>query len=775
MADRGRLFRFLNRCKKWGIGFVIFVLLLIVLNLLFPLRVSITYSTLIQDEKGALLHAYLSPDQKWRMYTELNEIAPLLKKTIIEKEDQYFYYHPGVNPAAMARAFFKNLLTGRRSSGASTITMQVARALEPKSRTYWHKAVEVFRAFQLEWNYSKDEILQMYVNLVPYGGNIEGMKAASWIYFNKNPDHLSLAEITALSIIPNRPSSLVIGKNNDRIVAERNKWLVRFKESGLFSEKEIKDALDEPLLASRNIGPKFVPHLAAELRKSSNPNVVATTQLEMQLQAEKIVADYVRGKQLQGIHQAAVVVIENETRKVLVYVGSANFKDTIDAGQVNGVRAIREPGSTLKPFLYGMAFDEGLVTPKTVVSDVPVSYSGYAPENYDKQFNGKVSIEYALEHSLNIPAVNMLNKIGTEAFIDKLSEGGLKQIQKDRKKLGLSLVLGGCGASLLELTSLYSALPNNGLFLPPILTREDSLKQAKPIRVLSEPACYMLHETLSKVNRPDFPLNWQSTEHMPKIAWKTGTSYGRRDAWSIGYNRKYTIGVWLGNFNGTGVAGLSGANTATPLLFQLFNTFSYDEDEAWFNMPKSCAWRQVCGESGLLPEPSCEHLVTDYFIPLISSQEHCKSKEEIMVSIDNRISYCKTCAPASGYVSKLFPVLAPELKQYYLDHHVAFAQIPPHNPNCERVFKSNAPRITSPQNGHEYIINTKRKEPLQLSCQVANDVARVYWYVNDRFYKEAAPGSKLYFVPDPGKNKVSCTDDKGRNVNCTIDVSYVSL
>src|ERR1700742_1896091 len=234
----------------------------LLLNRIFPLPDRIEYSTIITDDKGEVIHTFLTHDQQWRMKTELGEISPLLRKTIVEKEDKYFYYHPGVNLLAMLRAFGRNILHMRRTSGASTITMQVARALEPKKRTYWNKLREMFRAFQLEWKYSKDEILRLYLNKVPYGGNIEGVKSASILYFSKNPDHLSLAEITALSIIPNRPSSLVMGRNNDRIIEERNKWLKRWAAKGVYTHQEIADALAEPLIARRGAVPAFIPQLA---------------------------------------------------------------------------------------------------------------------------------------------------------------------------------------------------------------------------------------------------------------------------------------------------------------------------------------------------------------------------------------------------------------------------------------------------------------------------------------------------------------------------------
>jgi penicillin-binding protein 1C len=765
------------RFKKLFFGGLISVISLVfvffIFSLLFPLPDKVEYSTAVYDDKGELIHAYLTPDQKWRLKTSLEEISPLLKKTILYKEDRYFYSHPGVNLAAIFRAFTKNIFRGKRTSGASTITMQVARALEPKQRTYLNKFVEIFRAFQLELKYSKTEIFQLYLNLVPYGGNIEGVKSAAFLYFKKNPDHLSLAEITALSIIPNRPSSLVIGKNNDRIVIERNKWLNWFREENVFTAKEIGDALQEPMTASRTEVPKLLPHLSQKLRASGNIDIRTNISMNIQSNIEKIVADYSRTYRLQQIKNASVVVIDNRTHKIISYLGSADFSDSIDGGQVNGAAAVRQPGSTLKPLVYAMSIDEGLLTPKTIITDVAINYAGYAPENYDRQFNGQVAMDYALEHSLNIPAVKTLGQLGKDKLIDKLAICGFGQVKKDQRKLGLSMILGGCGATLEELVGLYSSFANDGNFVKPAMIA--NTKSSAPRRICSPAATFMINEILSKVNRPDFPLNWQSTEHMPKIAWKTGTSYGRRDAWSIGFNKNFTVGVWLGNFSGTGVASLSGANTATPLLFRIFNTIDYDSDQEWFRQPEDCLNRLVCSETGLPPAEFCTNIIDDYYLPLISTTKTCDHLREVFVSEDEKLSYCHSCLPRDGYKKKMYNNYSPDMLAWFGEKNITYNRIPPHNPLCEKVFEENGPAIISPKNGSEYLISKKNPEPIQLSCSAGPDVSRVYWYINNKFFKAAEAGSKQFFMPEEGPTRISCTDDKGRNRNIRIVVRYVDL
>jgi penicillin-binding protein 1C len=761
--------------KRTGITVIVLIFLFFLLNWLFPLPDKVEYSTIVTDNKGTVIHAFLTKDQQWRMKTTLDEISPLLRKTIIQKEDKYFYRHPGINPIAMARALFKNIVRGKRTSGASTITMQVARALQPRKRTYAGKLVEMFRALQLEWKYDKDEILQLYLNLLPYGGNIQGVKSASILYFGKNPDHLSLAEITALSIIPNRPSSLVMGKANDEIVKQRNRWLQIFAKEKVFTQKEIADALQEPLTATRGTVPRLIPHLAYKL-KPQGDIIHTNIRLNDQLKIEKLVQDYVRTLSLKNIHNAAVMVIDNSTHQVTSYVGSADFYDSTEGGQVNGAAAIRQPGSTLKPLLYGLCFDEGLLTPKMVITDVAVNYAGYAPENYDRNFNGYVTTEFALEHSLNIPAVKGLRMLGRERFTEELVKCNFAQVRKDRQKLGLSMILGGCGTTLEELTGLYSAFANDGKYIQPSFLRNDTTQQQLRAKKLLTPAAtFMINEILSRIDRPDFPLNWQSTEHLPKIAWKTGTSYGRRDAWSIGYNKKFTVGVWVGNFSGAGVPDLSGATIATPLLFKIFNTIDYDSDQEWFSQPMDCELRTVCSETGLTPADHCTNIVSDYFIPLISPVTPCNNVQEVMVSEDEHYAYCKTCAPDAGYKKKTYKLISAEMQSYYSQRNIAYQHIPMHNPACEKIFKEGVPVITFPVGGSEYLINKKDPEPLQLTCQTGNDVQQVYWYINNKFYKSSEAKAKQFFVPDEGPVKISCTDDKGRNRDIWITVKYINL
>ncbi|HYJ65636.1 MAG TPA: penicillin-binding protein 1C, partial [Parafilimonas sp.] len=684
-----------------------------------------------------------------------------------------------VNIIAVGRAFFNNLFHLKRTSGASTITMQVVRMLHPESRTYFNKCIEMFRAAQLELHHSKNEILELYCNLLPYGGNIQGIKTASLLYLNKTPDKLSLAEVTALSVVPNRPSSLVPGKNNNAIILERNKWLNNFKQAKLFSANIIDDALNESFTAKRNHAPNEVPQFAWRLRKNnlSQTQIRSTLDENTQQKTETLVSNYTAHLKQRNINNAAVIVINNQTHEVAAYVGSPDFKDHINYGEVDGVQALRSPGSTLKPLLYGLCFDAGVITPKTVVEDVPLNIGGYAPENYDLNFRGNVTAEEALKNSFNIPAVELLNQLGVKNFIHKLAVAGFNSAWKNRQKEGLSLILGGCSVRLDELAALYSSFANDGKYYPLQWIENDSSHNTtifkRGIKILSTGADFMLTQILSTLHRPDLPNAYDEAENIPKIAWKTGTSYGRKDAWSVGYNKTYTIAVWIGNFSGEGVPDLSGASVATPLLFQLFNSIDYNANNDWEQAPKDLSFRLVCSKTGKLPDDFCDEQVMDYYIPGVSNNERCNHLKQVYVSGDEKYSYCTSCLPSGGYKIKYFENISPELSAYYKSNHIAYEKIPLHNPACTRAFNGRAPVITSLSNNMVYIIMDKQQQQLALSCSTSNDVSKVYWYINDKFYSAANPAQKILFTPNSSVIKISCADDKGRNTNIEIKVKFV--
>ncbi len=750
---------------------LIAALALVLLDALFPFRVNPRYSTLVTAADGTVLHAFLSPDDKWRLRAEAADLTPMLRRALLFKEDRWFAYHPGVNPLAMLRAAVHNTLTGRRTSGASTITMQVVRLLEPRPRTYGSKLIEVLRALQLEAHYSKDEILHLYLSLVPYGSNLEGLSSASLLYFQKSPRVLSLAEITTLVVVPNRPSSLRLERNNAAVVQARNQWLRRFREAGLFDKNLINDALREPLTATRHSAPQRAPHLARRLKAAQpgEPLLRTTLRLGTQTAAERLTQRYVRQLRSLNIRNAAVVVLDSRTRAVEAYVGSADFADATDGGQVDGVRAVRSPGSTLKPLLYATAFDAGLLTPKSAVYDVPTQFSGYEPGNFDERFRGKVTVEYALANSLNVPAVRVLHELGTAELIEKLRRANFETVKWQAPGLGLSLILGGCGVTLEELTTLYAAFADSGRFAPArYLVGTPLVRAEEPL--VSDGAAYLVTQSLAQITRPDLPDHYDYTYRVPRIAWKTGTSFGKKDAWSIGYNGRYTIGVWVGNFSGEGVPELNGANIATPLLFQLFNTLDYNSTARWFSPPTGVTFRNVCAESGDVPSEFCTHQILDYHLPGVSSTTRCQHQKNVWVNAKASLAYCTHCLPTEGAVSRPYPNHPAELISWYETRRIAYEKIPPHNPACTRLSTEHAPRITFPVDGNQYVFSDREAPKLALSCQAHNDVKTVYWYLNDRLVGRAAPVESFFCQPPAGRVKISCGDDRGRTAHVWIQV-----
>lgn len=759
------------RYRKIALAVYGIVVVFLVLDGLFPIRYERDYATVVYASDSTILSAYLSQDDKWRMLTDVDEVSDVFVKALLYKEDRYFYYHFGFNPLAMVRASFNNVVAGKRTSGASTITMQLVRLLEPRKRTYFNKLIEAARAVQLEMHLTKHQILNLYLSLAPYGSNIEGVKAASMFYFDHSPKQISLAQAVTLVIIPNRPNSLN-PSNYHNLLAARNKWIRKYSAKGLFPKQDCDDALLEPLEISRRPAPQKAPHLCYRLKQSfaQKANIYSCINPDIQLKAESIVKGYVRRLQGLGISNAAVMVLSNQSNEVLAYVGSADWHNQVAFGQVDGCKAVRSPGSTLKPLLYGLAFNQGILTPRSVLLDVPYRFKGYTPENFDDTYLGKVSAEQALAASLNVPAVQLLSKIGIRNFSDALVSSGFRQIDKDARKLGLSMILGGCGARLEELMKLYAAFAHQGVVHDLRFTKNASA--ALPHAIVSEASAYLVTQILTKPGRPDLPRSFENSRNLPRIAWKTGTSYGHRDAWSIGYNATYTIGVWVGNFDGHGVPELVGAEVAAPLLFDLFNSIDTRQPKKWFQMPESVDIRFVCPESGLPPESFCSHHVMDYFIPGVSPTQKCTHLKYVFVAADESNSYCQSCLPANGYVKKLYPDFAPELIAFFNDNNIDYQHIPPHNPQCDKVFDQNSPRIVSLNENAEYYIEKGQEQQLALQSVVNGDATTVYWYLDDKLFGSCKPSEKLFFVAWPGRIKVSCQDDKGRHTDIYIKVAY---
>lgn len=742
------------------------------LDFLFPFNKQLKYSRIVEARDGTLLRCYLSEDQKWRLPITYHQLPETFIQSIIFKEDRYFFYHPGVNPASVFRALANNVAQQKRTSGASTITMQVIRLLEPRPRTYFNKFIEILRAIQLEWHYDKKEIIEMYVNLLPYGGNIEGVRAASWLYFQRPVANMSLAQCVALTVIPNKPNSLRLGNRPLSIVQARNRWLAKMKDAKIFSDNEINIALSEPFDVHRTRMKMLAPHFSDRVLKIKDGETIIKTTIDSYLQdrAEQTLKSYLDQISHTGIGNACAVIIHNPSREIRAYVGSANFWDTENEGQNDGVKSVRSPGSTLKPFLYALAYERGDYTPQQMTLDVPSDIDGFEPENYDRKYHGKVTVEQALAQSLNVPAVRLLQKNGTEHFRQFLINGGAITLEKyqGNNRLGLSMILGGCGMRLDHLTNMYAALASKGRYKPVKMFLDDTINQ-KSDSWISEESAYLVTKSLSQLQRPDFPTSAVYAHSAQKIAWKTGTSQARRDAWAVGYQPEYTIGVWVGNFNGESNHFLSGADIATPLLFQLFQHVSR-KNNAWFSEPKGIARRNVCVASGLLPADFCQDLIVDYYLPKTNHAKRCDHMKWFWISEDEQTSYCVNCLPVMGIKQKMYPNIEPELVSYYESQKMTYERVPPHFAGCIHQRTEKNLQIKSPKSGTEYFITSSFKPKLRLIAEADNSVTQVFWFINKKFYGTAKVGEDLFFEADTGTYHITCTDEKGRKAESRFQI-----
>ena len=556
-----------QRVIKAGIvaitGFTAFILL----DLFFPLPATDTqFARLVVAREGTPLRAFADKNGVWRYPVTLDEVSPNYIDALINYEDRWFYFHPGVNPLALIRALWQNLNSIQVVSGASTLTMQIARLIDPNSRTLSGKLKQMFRALQLEWYYSKDEILLLYLNHAPFGGTIEGVQAAAFTYFGKSAANLSDAEAALLAVLPQAPSRNRPDRHPNRAQIMRDEVLVRLAKLGVWSKNRVEDAAKEPVWAQFYRQPLRAPLLSRRLVTQYPQQAVQRTTLDSNLQMG--VADLIKSRiQTMPLRtSAAVLMMENHNLAVRAYVGSGDFSDAQRFSHVDMVQAMRSPGSTLKPFVYGMALDAGLIHSRSLLVDAPSDFGDYRPQNFDQAYHGPVSVTEALQRSLNIPAVQVLKKVGENRFMSRLENAGVTLNLPEGAKANLALGLGGVGTTLESLVGVYSALANGGKAGKPRLLASETLWQR---RVLSEGAAWIVREMLNSNDRPDRPAPYLMNYRDNPVAWKTGTSYGFRDSWAIGTTADYTVGVWLGRPDGTPLPGYYGAVAAVPLLFAI--------------------------------------------------------------------------------------------------------------------------------------------------------------------------------------------------------------
>jgi penicillin-binding protein 1C len=747
------------------------------LDRLFPFpteRLEPPFATRVLDRDGRPLRFFLAEDGMWRFPLALEDISPELTAALIDSEDRHFFRHPGVNPLAVLRALWANLRAGRIVSGASTIPMQVARLADPRPRTFAAKLVEAFRALQLCAHFPRRDILRWYVNLAPFGSNVVGVGAAAWHYFGKDARTLSLGELALLSVLPRSPARYNPLRHPEAARAVRDRVLRRFAAHGVFEAGRVAESMSRPLPASRSPVPQGAPHFARWVRSRLPGESVIRTSLDARAQAmlEDLLAGRMAALRRDAIASAAAVVLDVDTRRVLAYAGSADFWDEAAQGQVDNALSRRSPGSTLKPFLYALAFDQGILAPGSMLLDVPTDFDGYAPENYGQNFQGLVSARTALAASLNVPAVRLLHRCGLAAFHDLLRRGGLTTLERPAGHYGLPLALGGCEVRLLELTNLYATLASGGVHRPVDALALPGDGPDAGERIISPEASAMVLDILASTRRPDLPDAWQFTVGAPAVAWKTGTSFGHRDAWAVGVNRDLAIGVWVGNPDGSQCKDISGTRHAAPLLFDLFRALA-PGGPGLPEFPVPALTRtELCAVSGERPGPACPRAPSQA-IAGVTRLPVCGMHRRIFVDEESGLRLHGDCLlgrPSRAETALIWPG---ELAAFRLAQGAPPPALPPMHPDCRDVPDEAGPVILSPSALTPYAARPDAPAEFQrlaLSAAPGPGATTHFWYVDGRYAGHGPHGEPCFVPLTPGAHEALVTDDLGRSARTAFTV-----
>jgi len=677
---------------RWGTAALLTVLLVLDLAFPPPLPRQRDTSTLVVARDGTPLRAFADADGVWRYPASADSVSPLYLQALLNYEDRWFWRHPGINPWGLLRAGKQWLFEQRIVSGGSTLTMQVARILDPHTRTPWGKAKQLLRAMQLELHLSKAQILALYLERAPYGGTIEGVEAASWAYLGKPASQLSHAEAALLAVLPQSPSRLRPDRHPEAAQRARDKVLERLVSLGVWSREEVDDARIEPVV-TRALQPPLHAALLAQRLRSAQPRaarIESTLDIGLQRTLEERVSSYF--SQLPERTSAALLVVDNRTLEARAYVGSVAFGDKQRLGHVDMVQAWRSPGSTLKPFLYGMALDDGLIHSESLMVDAPQSFGGYRPGNFDAAFNGPVSAATALRLSLNVPAVDLLDRVGSARFAARLSHAGINLRFPHGSAPNLSLILGGTGARLEDLVGTFAAFNRNGIAGRVRYTAQDAVIER---RLMSPGAAWITREVLESNPRPGYGTGTFDVTGRPRVAWKTGTSYGYRDAWAIGTTRHYTVGVWVGRPDGTPLPGQYGAVTALPLMFEVVDSLPRQAgDASTAPMPASVAQADICWPTGGLAEqtaaPLCQRrmpaFVLDDVVPPTFAEREARlwqtGLQRFQVDARTGLRLSPECSrphePAQREIARWPALLSPWLPQAQRQA----SQLPALSPDC---------------------------------------------------------------------------------------------
>jgi penicillin-binding protein 1C len=739
-----------------------------------PLSTRVPGSTAVAAADGTLLRLTLAADGQYRLWTPLDEISPRLAEATLLYEDRHFRRHPGVNPVALARAAFATYVTGERRVGGSTITMQLARRLwSIPSSSAWGKLRQIGRALQLEALHSKREILEAYLNLAPYGGNIEGAGAAAEIHFRKRPSALTLGEALTLAVIPQSPTRRARDALDPPSAAPSKLNLARAALLAAWTEEH--PGVEPPVrvwpqLRRSDDLPFLAPHLVDEVLAESPPAGRLATTLDLSLQrlVERHLRAYVGRQRRRGIQNAAAMLVDGRTGGVRALVGSADFFDARILGQVNGTLAARSPGSALKPFAYGLALDQGVIHPATMLRDVPTAFAAYSPENFDGRFAGPLSATLALVRSRNVPALAVTAPLNRPSLYDLLKTSGVALPHPERH-YGLGLVLGTGEVTMHDLVRLYAALGSGGVIRPLALVKASEAASPEGIRILSPESAFLVADMLEQNPRPSARVVAGAGDASPlPVAWKTGTSWRFRDAWSVGLVGPYVLAVWVGEFSGESNPAFVGAQAAAPLFFEIVDSVAAAAPRivaaarAARPAPPGVSRVEVCALSGGLPTAHCPHRKRSWFIPGRSPVAPCEIHRGLALDAQGR----RTCAsgpPAAR--SEVYEVWPSDLARLFAAAGLPRRPLPPAAPGCddEEAPRGAPPRITSPLGGVTYNLRSGA-DTLALQAVTDGDAALVYWFVDEAFVGRAARGTTLFWRPEAGgRFTVRAVDDLGRS------------
>ena len=756
-----------KRAIRWTIALLLILYLFCLPRKLF----DVPYATVVTDRYGELLGARIAADGQWR-FPSNDTVPEKFQRCIIAFEDRYFESHPGVNPLAIARAFKQNLAARRIVSGGSTLTMQTIRLSRGEKRTIGEKLIEAILATRLECRYSKSKILAMYASHAPFGGNVIGLDAAAWRYFGHSANQLSWAEAATLAVLPNAPSMIHLAKNRSALQKKRNRLLKYLYESGEIDAVDYDLAISEQLPSEPLPLPQTAPHLVTWFYKQKEgEHVVSSIDKNIQVQVESILDRWYTSFVRSDIRNMAAIVIDVHANEVLAYCGNVQFEGRKSSNQVDVIRAPRSTGSILKPFLYYAALQDGQLLPHTLLPDIPLNINGFVPQNFNMQYDGAVPASKVISRSLNIPSVYLLREYSVSKFHDFLKRAGLTTLTKSPSHYGLSLILGGAEATLWDVSFIYSDMARSLQYMDriPGSIIPVEMPQVLP-RVFSPGAVWQVFDAIKEVNRPE-EIDWRFIPSMQKIAWKTGTSYGFRDAWAVGVTSRYVVGVWVGNANGEGKPELVGGRTAGPVMFDIFNMLP---SSPWFLCPEGeFTEALVCRRSGHLKGRYCDDADTVLIVPNGLRTEACPYHTPVNLSMDGRYRVYENCVEAGQQIIRQnWFVLPPVWEWYFKQHHPDYKTLPPFMAGCGEDTHSPMAFIYPQSSAIVYLPKQLDGSDGEITFELAhsNNNATVFWHIDSEYLGTTRDFHKFTFRPSRGKHSITVVDNEGNTLSIGIFV-----